>query len=325
MRILDNVSHLLGNDLKETIRAGTQLKIAASCFSIYAFEALKEELEKIDALEFIFTAPAFLPDQVTDKLKREHREFLIPKVERERSFYGSEFEIQLKNKLTQRAIAKVQLVEGIEGEPFAGMEAVKDVPCERAERIEIQIGDEGDLATFVPVPDAYATEPAIDIERPNIEMRDAVAQKAGQVLERPCVDDFGWAIAAVKADAGAAFGGISDPDNVIERRLIAIEQLAHGVRRASCGKIRMSSREISNCVSANGGLSDSGAPGFQCGEAASMNSRFSRTRPARTLSSDPFGKLISASFRAGRHSAAFRTYNQAAIPVFRPLHFGFAA
>jgi hypothetical protein len=62
------------------------------------------------------------------------------------------------------------------------------------------------LLTFVPVRDAYATEPAIDIERPNIEMRDAVARKTGQVLERPCIDDFGGAIAAVKADA-AAFGG----------------------------------------------------------------------------------------------------------------------
>ena len=106
MKIIDNISHLLGDDLKETIEEGARLKIAASCFSIYAFEALKEELEKIDSLEFIFTAPAFLPDQVTDKLRREHREFQIPKAERERSFYGSEFEIQLKNKLTQRAIAK---------------------------------------------------------------------------------------------------------------------------------------------------------------------------------------------------------------------------
>ena len=106
MKIIDNIGHLFGDDLKKTISAGARLKIAASCFSIYAFEALKDELEKIDSLEFIFTSPAFLPEEVTDKPKREHREFQIPKAERERSFYGSEFEIQLKNKLTQRAIAK---------------------------------------------------------------------------------------------------------------------------------------------------------------------------------------------------------------------------
>lgn len=106
MQIVDNINSLLGDDLKQTISRGSRLKIAASCFSIYAFEALKAQLEQIDSLEFIFTSPAFLPSEVTDNLRKEHREFQIPKIERERTFYGSEFEIQLKNKLTQRAIAK---------------------------------------------------------------------------------------------------------------------------------------------------------------------------------------------------------------------------
>ena len=57
-------------------------------------------------MEFIFTAPTFIAEQATDKLKKEHREFQIPKTERERSLYGSAFELQLKNKLTQRAIAR---------------------------------------------------------------------------------------------------------------------------------------------------------------------------------------------------------------------------
>lgn len=47
-----------------------------------------------------------MTDEVTDKIRRERREFHIPKLDRERSLYGSEFEIQLRNKLTQRAIAK---------------------------------------------------------------------------------------------------------------------------------------------------------------------------------------------------------------------------
>lgn len=106
MEIIDNINHLLGDNLKQTIRPGSKLKIAASCFSIYAFEALKQELERIESLEFIFTSPTFVPSEVTDKLKKEHRQYHIPKAERERSFYGSEFEIQLRNKLTQRAIAK---------------------------------------------------------------------------------------------------------------------------------------------------------------------------------------------------------------------------
>lgn len=106
MELIDNINSLLGDNLKQTIASGAKLKIAASCFSIYAFEALKEELERIDSLEFIFTAPTFVPSEVTDHVKKERREFHIPRAEREKSFYGTEFEIQLKNKLTQRAIAK---------------------------------------------------------------------------------------------------------------------------------------------------------------------------------------------------------------------------
>ena len=106
MEIIDNINRLLGDDLKQTLKRGTKLKVAASCFSIYAYEALKVELEKIEELSFIFTTPTFVADEVTDKIRRERREFQISKLDRERSLYGSEFEIQLRNKLTQRAIAK---------------------------------------------------------------------------------------------------------------------------------------------------------------------------------------------------------------------------
>ena len=106
MKIIDNINTLLGDDLKVSIRPKDKLRIAASCFSIYAYEALKSEFSKIDSLEFIFTAPTFVPNEVTDKFRKEHREFFIPKSNREKSLYGSEFEIQLRNKLTQRAIAR---------------------------------------------------------------------------------------------------------------------------------------------------------------------------------------------------------------------------
>ncbi|CEN56470.1 hypothetical protein [Candidatus Methylopumilus turicensis] len=106
MKLIDNINNLLGDDLKDSAKPGSKLKIAASCFSIYAYEALKQELEMVDSLQFIFTSPTFVPNEVTDKLKKETREFHIPKASREKSFYGTEFEIQLKNKLTQRAIAK---------------------------------------------------------------------------------------------------------------------------------------------------------------------------------------------------------------------------
>lgn len=85
MEIIDNIGHLLGDDLKTAIEPGSRLKIAASCFSIYAYDALKAELEQIEALEFIFTSPTFVPDEVTDKLRKERREFFIPQTGREKN------------------------------------------------------------------------------------------------------------------------------------------------------------------------------------------------------------------------------------------------
>lgn len=106
MEVIDNINTLFGEELKASLASGSKLKVAASCFSMYAFVALKKELSKVDTLEFIFTEPTFVPEKATDKIKKEHREFYIPKTHRERSIFGSEFEIHLKNELNQKAIAK---------------------------------------------------------------------------------------------------------------------------------------------------------------------------------------------------------------------------
>lgn len=63
---------------------------------------MKEELEKLDCVNFIFTSPTFY----ADKSEKQKREFYIPKLNRERNLFGSDFEIRLRNRLTQRAIAK---------------------------------------------------------------------------------------------------------------------------------------------------------------------------------------------------------------------------
>ena len=102
MEIIDNINKTLKDDLKVELKEGSKLSIAAACFSIYAFQELKEELKKIKELRFIFTSPTF----ITEKTKKEKREFYIPRLNRERSLYGTEFEIKLRNELTQKAIAK---------------------------------------------------------------------------------------------------------------------------------------------------------------------------------------------------------------------------
>ena len=106
MEVLDNISHLLGDDLKGAIRPGAKVAIAASCFSIYAFEALRRELESVESLQFIFTTPTFVPQEATDRVTKTPREFHIPSANGEKGFYGTEFELRLKNRLTQRAIAR---------------------------------------------------------------------------------------------------------------------------------------------------------------------------------------------------------------------------
>lgn len=106
MEIIDNLNKRLGDDIKVTLSSGSKLRVAASTFSIYAFEALRKELEGVKELEFIFTAPTFVASQATDKVKKERREFYIPQTKRESSLYGSEFEIRLRNKLAQRAVAR---------------------------------------------------------------------------------------------------------------------------------------------------------------------------------------------------------------------------
>lgn len=103
---IDNRTKLLGDDLKKEIESGSKIRIAASCFSMYAFDELKKELSNIEELEFIFTSPTFTTDNFSDNMKKEKREFFIPKLNRESSLYGSEFEIKLKNKMSLKAVAR---------------------------------------------------------------------------------------------------------------------------------------------------------------------------------------------------------------------------
>lgn len=99
----NNITERVIDDLKQVLSVGnSKISIAAASFSIYAYEALKEELEKVDSVNFIFTSPTFN----TDKTEKQKREFYIPKLNRERSLFGSDFEIRLRNQLTQRAIAR---------------------------------------------------------------------------------------------------------------------------------------------------------------------------------------------------------------------------
>lgn len=88
--------------MASTIGKGSKVSIAAACFSMYAYKELRKQLEQVDECRFIFTSPTF----VTEKSEKQKREFYIPRLNRESSLYGTEFEIKLRNEMTQKAIAK---------------------------------------------------------------------------------------------------------------------------------------------------------------------------------------------------------------------------
>ena len=71
MLIINNVDKTLKDDLTEEIKSGSKLSIAAACFSIYAFEELKEQLTQIDELRFIFTSPTFVKEKTRACLKNK--------------------------------------------------------------------------------------------------------------------------------------------------------------------------------------------------------------------------------------------------------------
>ncbi len=102
MEIFNNITKTVKDDLQVTISPNSRVSIAAAFFSIYAFQELKEQLEDIQELRFIFTSPTF----VTEKAPKEKREFYIPRLEREKSLHGTQFEVKLRNELTQKAVAK---------------------------------------------------------------------------------------------------------------------------------------------------------------------------------------------------------------------------
>lgn len=108
VKVLNNTTEKLLDDLKDTIRKGSKVSIAAACFSIYAYQALQKELEGVEEFRFLYTAPSFVEDSAEGLGDREkqRKEFYIPKFSGESGLYGTEFEIKLRNELTQRGIAR---------------------------------------------------------------------------------------------------------------------------------------------------------------------------------------------------------------------------
>ena len=97
----DNRTRIIKDELVANIQSGDKVSVAASVFSMYAYQELRNQLENLDEFRFIFTSQAF----TKQRAPKEKREFYIPRLNREQGLYGTEFEIRLRNELTQKAIA----------------------------------------------------------------------------------------------------------------------------------------------------------------------------------------------------------------------------
>lgn len=102
-KIFNNKTDKVGDELKKDIKSGSKIDVAAAIFSMYGFEALKKELSNIDQLRFIFTDPTFVE---INKQRKEQRQFEINANFRKKAISGSEFEINLKNELKGKTIAR---------------------------------------------------------------------------------------------------------------------------------------------------------------------------------------------------------------------------
>lgn len=101
MRMLDNRGNgRVVDELTGAIRSGSKLSVISAYFTIYAFDALQKELQKIDSMKFIFTEPTFVKDE-----NEITRQYYIDK-HPEKKISGNEFEIKLRNELQQAHIAR---------------------------------------------------------------------------------------------------------------------------------------------------------------------------------------------------------------------------
>lgn len=104
MQFLSNIgTERLGDALASAIDDDAKLSIISSYFTVFAFGELKEELQKIDSLRFIFSEPTFIKKMQSSK---EPMEFVLARRERERGIGGTGLELTLRNNLNQRALAR---------------------------------------------------------------------------------------------------------------------------------------------------------------------------------------------------------------------------
>jgi hypothetical protein len=92
--IRDNYKRgLVADFLRTRIKDGSKLSVVSAYFTIYAFDALKDWLTRIDSLDFLFGEPRFL--QALDPDRTEKKSFIIDPTG-----------LQLANRLEMKRVAR---------------------------------------------------------------------------------------------------------------------------------------------------------------------------------------------------------------------------
>ena len=94
---LDNKTNFVYEELEDSIKRGSRLSVVSALFSMYAYDSLKKHLDRIENMRFIYTKPSFIKDD-----KKESREYYIDN----NNIFGNEYEIKLKNEMTQESISR---------------------------------------------------------------------------------------------------------------------------------------------------------------------------------------------------------------------------
>ena len=107
MEILDNTEgKRLGDSLRANLDDEAKLSIISAHFSLFAFGELREELERLDSVRFLFSEPTFIQDMGRVAGAPESDIARRAQGEREKALADSSLELTLRNKLNQRALAR---------------------------------------------------------------------------------------------------------------------------------------------------------------------------------------------------------------------------
>ena len=100
-KMLDNKKNgTVGDELRKCIVKGSRLSVISAYFTIYAFNELHRELNKVENMRFVFTEPSFINNN-----EEMTRQYYIEK-SHEKRLSGNEFEIKMRNQMNQTHIAR---------------------------------------------------------------------------------------------------------------------------------------------------------------------------------------------------------------------------